>query len=582
MEGTLQIDNQSLPVDSFTGFEAIAEPFCFAATCAEDSDPELSLGQSARLNLTDANQSRTTAGVITGYEETYVASCTRYQFTLEPRLVLLKKEQHPRTWIHCSLSEIVNSFLINIGYHPWQIKWTFNPSHCTEKTWIQLPTENQFEFLQRILAEHGILYLFSTIQGFEEITFFNFPCPTNKMKSITYIPTQGNLHNTRSINNLTVRRAHDLTIQSSLWDLIPGSQCYLNAERYHISLNDDYYVTRIQHQAKKTDGLHRHLLYTNTVDLSPIHHPFTAKIKTVPEFPLPFIATVESLSDSPYLDSHGQYHVRYQWDHDSPATQASPATGLLSFSLGTSNDAFGFHSPLYPGCTVLVNCLYNDPCQPVILGVLADEQANSQINHQSLLASQKHRIIFSNDDPGMTLSGCRGKLIIQLGPNNLDFTAHEGTIAFTAAQNTYLSCPQAMHETCQNKIIQVKNNLAISASTLSFQANQQMKITVQEKLHAQAENSIGVNTLGTLQLETGKDCSFTAKTTSFDIRSGELYSVSKKATLCADHSILLQQKNAQITFKDNLALSCRNLHFKAKNKITFKGKINAKDSLELD
>ncbi len=576
MESSLNIDGQIFLAACFIGEEALAKTFHFQITFAPE-ESALQWGKILGHPGTFLLPRRAISGIITGYELTYILQQPYYCLTLEPRLALLKREKKSRTWLNTSIAEIIYLLLENIGYEKWQIQLAFDCPQAT--TEIQLPTENQLDFLQRILAKRNILYHFDSINGYEKITFFTQPYPWQRIAPVTYAPSSGQINPGKTIHHITLKHRNALTAKSSLDDFFPGSLFYLKANNYHHSLNNDYYVTHIHHLGKKINSLHHSIDYKNKIMLLPINSPFKQPLKPLRAFPLPFLATVESASDIPYLDKDGTYRVRYHWDNESPITQASPKTILLSFSLGISNNIFGFHSPIYPGCQVLINCLYEDPCQPIILGVVADESANSYLKNQSVLASQQHKILFSNEDDAMLLSGYHGKLTISMGPEAMTLMTQQGIIALTAKKTITVSSNGSLQENCKEKKINVNGNYTMSSSTLSFQGKTRLAIETNHTLHCQGKNAIRFNVAKQYKMYIKENYLLEGSTLSINASTGNITALSKNITLHAAHTISLQQQKNRITMGQHIDLTCQQLHINAKNKIILKGKVESAEGI---
>ena len=154
-----------LDVRSFRGTEAMSQPFCFDVLVATTVDPdgledEL-LGATARFTLRSPDGSaRVIEGVvceIRAQEDLLPHERHLCRLRIEPRLSLAGLRRNTRIFQHLPVTEIVDAVLRE---HHVACEWRLDNKYPVRTYCVQY-AETDLAFVQRLLAEDGIFYVFA-------------------------------------------------------------------------------------------------------------------------------------------------------------------------------------------------------------------------------------------------------------------------------------------------------------------------------------------------------------------------------------------------------------------------------------
>lgn len=151
----------ALQVLRFRGRESVSHPFRFAihVGAAQANGPALErglLGQAATLSIDTARGTRTVCGIVAGVQSEHrLADGHAFRLMLVPRLWLLGRRKTSRIFQCKTVPEIVDAVLGTSVPHRWRLAATY-----AERTYCVQYQETDLHFVQRILAEEGIFYVF--------------------------------------------------------------------------------------------------------------------------------------------------------------------------------------------------------------------------------------------------------------------------------------------------------------------------------------------------------------------------------------------------------------------------------------
>lgn len=178
------------PVISFSGFEAVNEPYWFTIqlplcpTLCEDEglgDPcALTIANPISFSTANWPALRCIYGLIT--EKRLIAEenggQAAIELKLQPRLATLSLSCRPRVYIGKTVREVVRRILLHHGYLPGELEFQDARSYAPVcfPHWVQAQDETDLDFVARLLAHEGISFFWqSSNDAGEALSFVNEP-----------------------------------------------------------------------------------------------------------------------------------------------------------------------------------------------------------------------------------------------------------------------------------------------------------------------------------------------------------------------------------------------------------------------
>lgn len=159
-------------VQSFTGFEAISQPFVFEVdvTCRDNAlDMRGLMYQSAYLAF--SNGKGGFHGQIQGVERRhFLPGPACYRLTLGPRLACLGQRHNQRVFQDCTALQIIRRVLLEHGIRRNHYRFDLK-TECQPRRYCAQYQETDLQFLQRLCAEEGIHYHFRHSRPGHELVF---------------------------------------------------------------------------------------------------------------------------------------------------------------------------------------------------------------------------------------------------------------------------------------------------------------------------------------------------------------------------------------------------------------------------
>jgi type VI secretion system secreted protein VgrG len=148
-------------VHSFTGFEAISQPFVFEVdvTCRDNSlDMRGLMYQAAYLAF--GNGKGGFHGQVQGVERRhFLPGPACYRLTLGPRMGCLAQRHNQRVFQDCTALEIIRRLLLEHGIRKDHYRFDLK-TECQPRRYCAQYRETDLQLLQRLCAEEGIHYHF--------------------------------------------------------------------------------------------------------------------------------------------------------------------------------------------------------------------------------------------------------------------------------------------------------------------------------------------------------------------------------------------------------------------------------------
>ncbi|ATM94509.1 Rhs element Vgr protein [Yersinia frederiksenii] len=159
-----------LDVEDFVGTEALSELYCYTVhftSTDKDIDASQLLRKSASLTmgtglLQNLSEQKVVHGVVTSFERISGSKDQAvYQITLSPFLALLRNQfRTHRFFVNKSVPEVVEQILQDHGFKDWEYEFVLKQIY-PKREQINQYQESDLEFIERLLSEVGIFYLFT-------------------------------------------------------------------------------------------------------------------------------------------------------------------------------------------------------------------------------------------------------------------------------------------------------------------------------------------------------------------------------------------------------------------------------------
>lgn len=200
-------------VYSFTGREAVSQPYCFdieLVSTFANVDVIGLVGQPASLSITDrSGGERLVHGLIREMRQLHTANkYTHYSISLVPRLWFLKETSNHRIFQEKAVPDIITEILEEQGFSGEAFSFKCLGSFEPREYCVQYG-ESDFHFISRLCEEEGIYYFHEHTGGGHCLTFCNMPGgpPIEGESNLRYFPGSGNLSDTSVIARLNLHGA---------------------------------------------------------------------------------------------------------------------------------------------------------------------------------------------------------------------------------------------------------------------------------------------------------------------------------------------------------------------------------------
>ncbi|MBN2690209.1 MAG: hypothetical protein JXR42_06430 [Gammaproteobacteria bacterium] len=533
------------------GFESINQSFYFKVTFISNSAKtfEQFLLHDIKLHI----GKRTISGTITSTSSAIASQNLDEDlqllitFTIEPYLALAKLSMQPRVILNSTIPQIIETVLIRHNYQKNNITLILNRTYQQEPMIIQLPNENDYQFLLRLCDTYKIF----------------FYCTENRIVFKDNIP----------IENNPIRKS--LTTNNSKLTIF---------DKKH---NNDY-IYSVEHHAEQ--NIEHHTIYTNyknKVRFACIKDLFTYYQIKPTSIPIFLTAHIESQHQYPFLNNQGYYQLRFAFDlSEQPIAEASPAIGRIQ-------PALNWHTPLADGAEVLISFLYNDLTKPLIIGTIHNSTNQAIITsynpQQNILRTKSGNEILiddSKDNQQIKISNDSYHNSITLNnkanQKSIDISSNYGAINIFAQQRIKLKSKS-------NVKFHAANGYKITSKHAFYQAVKgNINVISANKLTIKSKNNITLKSNKNLAINAQKNFKLINRhgNSSFKTNNGITKIISKESNIIMQakggiiiksngtKTILIKQQNSgiKITPDGTVELFGDELKIESKQGINIKGK----------
>jgi Rhs element Vgr protein len=531
----LEVNNKTLNVTRLNGHENVNLGFQYNIT-AESPSPVVtnSLLANATVIFSDKNNSyREQTGIITAVTNLGVFNNKhRYKIHIQDRLSTLKNTSNSKVFITVNVQDVLNYLAQKAGYSSGQIVFRTSSALPHLKQCVQA-MESDWAFFNRLMSQHGLFYWIESESSTETLVIsdsnLNSPYLSTgvlEVKANAGMNAQywgsfvGFMHSevTQTLyNNAAQSNAHGqfqkvASNSQSFFEPAANSnaeasaqtQNFSNALATHnklvtltgnvpdvfagcsISLDDnmgfasgDLLCIAIEHTLNQANDESSHegeTHYHCVAQFIERGTPFKPMPESHTPKPMVFPATVESLTSNAFVDEHGQYRIRNEFDKTArPLIQSSPALKKLAlYACENQPQATGWHFPLVGGSEVLIGCINNDPNNTFIMGFALNADQPSVVTaanptHNRLLSAAQNELMFDDDKdvPKVILQTLASEHYIELnakksGRQFIQWISQLGTINLHAGRDLCLETEQANVQFVikNNQFIDVKNTVS--------------------------------------------------------------------------------------------------------------------------
>ncbi len=435
----------------------------------------------------------------------------RYRIGLASPLYLLKLQSHNRTFVNLTPIEIIEELFRSAGFLSDQYQL------CISKAFARCPLVTQYneldyDFLQRILVEHGLLYYFkhsekqTAIVVVDDIKLIRL---AHKKISLSYQAKTGLLNSDNSIYELSQRlmlTANQSTQACCRWQ---DNYCVIRSNCVNLALGSCVELigveqgkrdrfTVVAHQclcnrqagAQQTDSLGY---------LLPEGEPYSLCIQSQQHAEV-MAAVIAQNNAQPPLDMHGSYPIKMLYDGDvspqhSHQVYLSPQLQPYAGDHHTQT-SYGWHLPLRATTPVVTVGIEGKLTNPIILGACASINHHSSVNNNTCSehvwrthtensvilgdANNKQKILLASKDD-------ENKIFLNASHENptLELTSKLGNISSQAKQSLYLVSKDDM-------LLVAENNSSWTSQMNKYLLSEQggLQLFANELLNLKAGNNL--------------------------------------------------------------------------------------------
>ncbi len=562
----VSLSGKTYPIVSLAGHEALSELFHFQTTILIDPNAYASVAQYLLTQAEIIFPDRDVAGVVTQITSKIIDHDTlQVQLTIEPRLALLKESHDCQVFLQQDIVDVVKAHAERVGYSLSQLIFSLEKSYSPMPYVLQVPRENDAQFLQRLLSQAGIFFWSATQQGKEMLYFAdnNFACrelaqspkeffqpvvraksvpdgfamrdyheqkPSEMMAGVTGGKNAQHIHHQFGVGLSDQKAAQDqadiryqaaqvnhwqLIGESTLSNLQPGYGFNLDATLWNNddpNLSTDYLITSVSHHASQFE-------YRNTMCAIKRANPFRVYPLSHPALPTVFTAHSESHAGSALINEQGEYQMRQQSDCSAKAhTQASHALRRIMPHGGQpgAQGATGWHTPLHDDAELLLTTIHGHPDRPIILGALHNADKLSPVTNTNpqqhyLRTEQSSELLMDDSEKRQGLSlntkDQLNQLAMQAIPeaHQLLLQSQQGKMQVSADHNINLHSGQdTLEQTKNNRVHWVGKSFSTQAAEkLSYLSQADQQWNAKQQVFFNAAQDIQLNSAQHVSLQSG-------------------------------------------------------------------------------
>ena len=582
----LKVNDKNLNVTHLQGHETLNQGFYYSITVesSENLQSDNLLANANVIFVNKKNQYRQQAGLITSvtnlgaFNKVY-----RFAITVQDRLSTLKNTANSKVFISVNIQDVLTHLAYKAGYSAGQIVFRTSSALPQVAQCVQA-MESDWSFFNRLTSQHGLFYWIKSDTNTETLIIsdsnLNSPYLNTGVLEVKATAGMNALYNNsffgfmhsevkQSIsNNAAISNAHGqfqkvASNSQSFFEPVAEtpSQAALQAQNFSnalgthnkvitltgnvsdvfagcsISLDDqmgfasgDLLCIKVEHTLNQANDESSHNGETHYhcvaqfiergTPFKPMPVEHTAK-------PMVFAAKVESLTGNAFVDEHGEYRTRTDFDKTArPLTQSSPALKKLAlYACQNQPQATGWHFPLVGGSEVLIGCINNDPNNAFIMGFALNADQPSVVTaanptHNRLLSAAQNELLFDDEqnEPKVILQTLASEHYIELnakqsGRQFIEWISQLGTINLHAGRDLCLETEQSNVQFVikNNQFIDVKNNIeqTTNNSHINYQSagnqsfsSKNTRLESDQELSLLAGRAIKVNTQSDILLKT--------------------------------------------------------------------------------
>ncbi|GAA75579.1 hypothetical protein PMAN_b0256 [Pseudoalteromonas marina] len=582
----LKVNDKNLNVTHLQGHETLNQGFYYSITVesSENLQSDNLLANANVIFVNKKNQYRQQAGLITSvtnlgaFNKVY-----RFAITVQDRLSTLKNTANSKVFISVNIQDVLTHLAYKAGYSAGQIVFRTSSALPQVAQCVQA-MESDWSFFNRLTSQHGLFYWIESDTNTETLIIsdsnLNSPYLNTGVLEVKATAGMNALYNNsffgfmhsevkQSIsNNAAISNAHGqfqkvASNSQSFFEPVAEtpSQAALQAQNFSnalgthnkvitltgnvsdvfagcsISLDDqmgfasgDLLCIKVEHTLNQANDESSHNGETHYhcvaqfiergTPFKPMPVDHTAK-------PMVFAAKVESLTGNAFVDEHGEYRTRTDFDKTArPLTQSSPALKKLAlYACQNQPQATGWHFPLVGGSEVLIGCINNDPNNAFIMGFALNADQPSVVTaanptHNRLLSAAQNELLFDDEqnEPKVILQTLASEHYIELnakqsGRQFIEWISQLGTINLHAGRDLCLETEQSNVQFVikNNQFIDVKNNIeqTTNNSHINYQSagnqsfsSKNTRVESDQELSLLAGRAIKVNIQSDILLKT--------------------------------------------------------------------------------
>jgi len=585
----LKVNDKNLNVTHLQGHETLNQGFYYSITVesSENLQSDNLLANANVIFVNKKNQYRQQAGLITSvtnlgaFNKVY-----RFAISVQDRLSTLKNTANSKVFISVNIQDVLTHLAYKAGYSAGQIVFRTSSALPQVAQCVQA-MESDWSFFNRLTSQHGLFYWIESDTNTETLIIsdsnLNSPYLNTGVLEVKATAGMNALYNNsffgfmhsevkQSIsNNAAISNAHGqfqkvASNSQSFFEPVAEtpSQAALQAQNFSnalgthnkvitltgnvsdvfagcsISLDDqmgfasgDLLCIKVEHTLNQANDESSHNGETHYhcvaqfiergTPFKPMPVEHTAK-------PMVFAAKVESLTGNAFVDEHGEYRTRTDFDKTArPLTQSSPALKKLAlYACQNQPQATGWHFPLVGGSEVLIGCINNDPNNAFIMGFALNADQPSVVTaanptHNRLLSAAQNELLFDDEqnEPKVILQTLASEHYIELnakqsGRQFIEWISQLGTInlhagrdlcleteqnnvQFVIKNNQFIDVKNTVEQTTNNSHINYqsagnqsfssKNTRVESDQELSLLAGRAIKVNIQSDILLKTDNS---------------------------------------------------------------------------------------------
>ncbi|MBH0043520.1 contractile injection system protein, VgrG/Pvc8 family [Pseudoalteromonas sp. SWXJZ10B] len=542
----LKVNDKDFNVTYLHGYEKINKGFSYSLTVESSVkiNTDILLANASVIFVNKNKKYREQCGLITSVTNMGVFNnLHRFKINIQDRLSTLKNTSNSKVFITVNVQDVLNYLAQKAGYSSGQIVFRTSSALPHLKQCVQA-MESDWAFFNRLMSQHGLFYWIESESSTETLVIsdsnLNSPYLSTGVlevkanagmnaqywgnfvgfmhsevtQTLYNNAAQSNAHGqfqkvasnsqsffepaanssaeasaqTQSFSNALATHNKLVTLTGNVSDIFAG--CSISLDDNMGFASGDLLCIAIEHTLNQANDESSHegeTHYHCTAQFIERGTPYKAMPEPHSPKPMVFPATVESLTSNAFVDEHGQYRIRNEFDKTArPVIQSSPALKKLAlYACENQPQATGWHFPLVGGSEVLIGCINNDPNNTFIMGFALNADQPSVVTaasptHNRLLSAAQNELLFDDDKdvPKVILQTLASEHYIELnaiksGRQFIQWISQLGTINLHAGRDLCLETEQnnVQFVIKNNQFIDVKNT--VSQTTTNSHVNYQ-------------------------------------------------------------------------------------------------------------